>query len=125
MDRLEQKITFCGVGAHHQNGIAEAGVKKHTLKGRTLLLHAKRYWPAAISTILWPYDLLASIELHNLWGIGEDSCTPMMRLLGLTEFPDLKLEHTFGCPVYVLDSRLQSLSIAPPKWDLEQDLAFM
>ena len=72
VDKLEQKITFCGVGAHHQNGIAEAGVKKHTLKARTLLLHAKRYWLATITTMLWPFALLASVEYHNLWETGED-----------------------------------------------------
>jgi len=117
VDNLEQKITFCGVGAHNQNGIAEAGVKKHTLKTRTLLLHAKRYWPAAITTMLWPFALLASVEFHNLWEIGENGQTPMMKLLNLWEFPDMKMEHTFGCPVYILDSKLQSSSIGPPKWD--------
>ena len=26
--------------------------------------------------------------------------------------------HTFGCPVYILDARLQSVSVVgPPKWD--------
>ena len=29
----------------------------------------------------------------------------------------MKFEHTFGCPVYVLDSRLQSSGIGPPKWE--------
>ena len=82
-----------------------------------LLLHARRYWPAAISTMLWPYALLASVEFHNLWGIEEDNKTPMMRLLRLKELPDLKMEHSFGCPVFVLDSRLQSSSVGPPKWD--------
>jgi hypothetical protein len=52
VDRCEQKITFCGVGAHHQNGISEAAVKKHTLRSRTLLLHVRRYWPPTISTML-------------------------------------------------------------------------
>ena len=41
----------------------------------------------------------------------------MMRMLDLWEFPDMKMEHTFGCPVYILDSKLQSSSIGPPKWD--------
>ena len=36
----EQSITFCGVGAHHQNGIAKASIKVATLGARTLLLHA-------------------------------------------------------------------------------------
>ena len=40
-----------------------------------------------------------------------------MRLLDLFEFPPLKFEHTFGCPVFVLDSRLQSGFGRPPKWD--------
>ncbi len=36
-----QVITFCGVGSHHQNGIAEQKIKELTLGGQTLLLHAK------------------------------------------------------------------------------------
>ncbi len=47
-----QVITFCGVGSHHQNGIAEQKIKELTLGGRTLLLHAKRMLPEYISTIL-------------------------------------------------------------------------
>ena len=47
----EQSIIFCGVGAHHQNGIAEACVKVSTLGARTLLLHAQRLWPEAIITM--------------------------------------------------------------------------
>jgi hypothetical protein len=49
-----QVITFCGVGSHHQNGIAEQKIKELTLSSRTLLLHAKRMLPEYISTILWP-----------------------------------------------------------------------
>ena len=39
----DQTINFCGVGAHHQNEIAEAAVKKGTLQARPFLLHTKRY----------------------------------------------------------------------------------
>ena len=48
-----QVITFCGVGSHHQNGIAERKIKELKLGARTLLLHAKRMLPEYISTILW------------------------------------------------------------------------
>ena len=112
-----QTITFCGVGAHHQNGIAEAAIKQSTLQARTLLLHAKRYWPSVITTILWPFALLTVAENHNLWHMDNNGKTPMMKLLGTSTFPDIKQEHTFGCPVYVLDHRLQSSSIGPPKWE--------
>ena len=37
-----QVILFCGVGSHHQNGIAECRVKDLTFGAWTLLLHAKR-----------------------------------------------------------------------------------
>ena len=36
----QQSLTFCGVGAHHQNGIAEAKIKQLTLASRTMILHA-------------------------------------------------------------------------------------
>ncbi len=36
-----QKITYCAVGAHHQNGIIKRRIKELTLISRTLLLHAK------------------------------------------------------------------------------------
>ena len=50
-------IPFCGVGAHHQNGIVENYIRLLTRWERTSLLHAKRYWPEMMCTILWPYAL--------------------------------------------------------------------
>jgi hypothetical protein len=38
-----QKITYCKVGAHHQNRIVKRRIKELTLISRTLLLHAKRH----------------------------------------------------------------------------------
>ena len=47
-----QRITFCGVGAHHQNGITENTIKQLTLVSRTILLHAQSHWPEYITTML-------------------------------------------------------------------------
>ena len=55
-----QQITFCGVGAHHQNGITENMIKQLTLISRTLLVHAQGLWPEYIATMLWPYALKAA-----------------------------------------------------------------
>jgi hypothetical protein len=52
-----QTITFCGVGSHHQNRIAECKIKDITVGGCTLLLHVKCMLPEYISTILWPFAL--------------------------------------------------------------------
>ena len=38
-----QRITFCGVGPHHQNGRAERYIKELTCITCTILLHAKRH----------------------------------------------------------------------------------
>ena len=54
VNSLGQKITFCGVGAHNQNGVAERYIRTVFEKARTLLLHAHARWPK-VSFDLWPF----------------------------------------------------------------------
>ncbi len=66
-------ITFCGVGRHHQNGIAEQKIKELTLGAETLLLHAKRMLLEYISTFLWPFTLKCCEDcLNNLIHPADD-----------------------------------------------------
>ena len=51
----DQKITFCGVGVHHQNGIIDNKNKILTTGGLTLLLHGRRMWPNMIDEMFWPF----------------------------------------------------------------------
>eukprot|EP00957_Ditylum_brightwellii_P002652 203839-Ditylum_brightwellii.AAC.1 len=44
--KAKQSFSYCGVGAHHQTGIAEAMNKCLTHGARTSLLHAKHKWPS-------------------------------------------------------------------------------
>ena len=114
-----QKISFCGVGAHHQNGVAENTIKQLTLTSRTLLLHAQRHWPEYISTMLWPFALLEAADRLNHLHINVDSQTPEIGFSdAVGNTTRIKDFHTFGCPCYILDARLQSAGGAgPPKWD--------
>jgi len=116
-----QSISFCGVGAHHQNAIAERAIKELTLSARTLLIHAQRHWPEYISTMLWPFALKAAAYQINHLRINSNGLSPMARMLNLQDPQDCVIEesifHTFGCPVYVLDSKAQSGRIGPPKWN--------
>ncbi len=53
-----QTISFSGVGAHHQNGIAEKRIKDLQRRATTLLLHAQRRWTdkQSITCICWQED---------------------------------------------------------------------
>jgi hypothetical protein len=62
---LNQNFNFCGVGAKHQNGVAERMIGTITRRARTMLLHAIRYWPDAISEELWPFALQLAADIHN------------------------------------------------------------
>jgi hypothetical protein len=116
--RNNQTITFCGVGAHHQNGIAERKIKDITLGGRTLLLHAKRMLPEYISTILWPFAIKCYEDRMNNLVHRADGRTPYQTLASLDEGAiNVANFHTFGCPCYVLDHRLQSGQGKIPKWE--------
>ena len=47
-----QTLIYCGVGAHHQNEVAESKIKLVCYGSRTILLHVKRKWPDMIATSL-------------------------------------------------------------------------
>ena len=70
-----KRITFCGVGAHHQNGIAENTIKQLTLISQTLLVHAQNYWPEHISTMLWPFALKAAQDRINQLNVNLNGTT--------------------------------------------------
>ena len=114
-----QKITFCGVGAHHQNGIIENKNKILTQGARTVLLHGMRMWPQMIDEMFWPFAFKAVAERLNKLQVSLDGSTPESRMHGVEpqEIP-VRSFHTLFCPVYALDSRLHSAGGAgPPKWE--------
>ena len=109
INEKDQTITFCAVGAHHQNGIIENRNKILTQGARTLLLHGMRMWPQMVDAIFSPFAMKAMAERVNSLQVNLDGSTPESKLYGLdpTEIP-VKSFHTLFCPVYVLDSRLQT-----------------
>ena len=97
-----QTKNFFGVRYHHQDVIVERKIQTLTLGARTLLLHAKRYRPEAITTMLWPYSLEDFTEQLNGLKLDDDGITHMEKFSGTTREINLKNHHTRGCTFCVL-----------------------
>jgi hypothetical protein len=105
--KKQQTISYCGVNAHWQNGIAEKGIRDLREQARTSLLHTIDKWPAAIITQLWPYALCHAASVHNNLP-KKDGRSPLELSSNVDVAPNLKSFHTFGCPVFALSQQLQA-----------------
>jgi hypothetical protein len=111
-----QTISFSGVGAHHQNGVAERRIRDLQDSARAMLIHAYRRWPNAINVNLWPYALRNATDIRNATTNEKGEKTPVAAFAKVEREPRLTSFHPFGCPVYVLDARMQSRQKIP-KWE--------
>ena len=76
--RKMKNLTFCGVGAHHKNGVSERIIKYLTLSSQTLVLHAQRHWPEYITTMFWPFALVTAVDRTNNLHVDMHGQTPEM-----------------------------------------------
>jgi hypothetical protein len=114
-EALNQAQDFSGVGAKHQNGVAERMIGTITRRARTMLLHATILWPDIITEDLWPFALKMAVDVHNATP-GISGLSPDKIFSGhKTSRCRLKDFHPFGCPVFVLEASLQN-GHKIPKW---------
>jgi hypothetical protein len=99
---------LCGVNANHQNGKVDRKIRHLQDLDRSSLLQAIRFWPDAINVFLWPYAIRKSINDFNHIPHPDKSLSPIALFSGSIVAPDLQHTHAFGCPMYILDHRLQS-----------------
>ena len=108
-----------GVGAHHQNGVAESNIGKVQRMARAMLLHVRLHWPDEFSPDLWPFALDYAVYIHNHFPVRGKAGAPAPidvfcgTKVGCTKLRRLKV---FGCPAFVLDPRLQD-GKKIPKWE--------
>ena len=113
-----QKITYCAVGAHHQNGIVEQRIKDLTLISWMLNLHAKHHCPDYDTTMMWPFALEEAAYRLNWLSLRSDGHICEATFFDVdTDFIDPSIYHSFGSPYFVLDSCLQSGVGGAPKWE--------
>jgi len=110
----KQKPTFCGINAHHQNGIAGRYIRSITKSARTMLINAMLSWPGIIHENLWPFAVQLAVDLHNNTPTSA-GLSPIKIFSGSKQSTPSSAFHPFGCPIYVLKSTLhQNLKI--PRW---------
>ena len=103
-----QRLTFCGVNAHFQNGRAEKAIRDLSESARKQLLHAQARWPEAIHLALWPYALRTAVALHNDLPILDGGVSRAEKFSSIHVGIKLGRMHVFGAPVFALSNALAS-----------------
>ena len=118
IDATRQSLSFSGVGAKHQNGVAERTIQTITWWARAMLLHAILHWPESANLELWPFAMAHAVYLWNHMPRKDIKKSPF-ELFTKSVMPSemyLQRQHVWGCPTYVLDPKLQD-GKKLPKWD--------
>ena len=110
-----QDIKYCGVGAHHQNGVAERSIRTVSDMSRAMLLHASMHWADGISSDLWPMAVDYAAFVHNRIPRSHGEAPIDLFTGQLSPCHKLKDLHVWGCPVYILDPKLQN-GQKLPRW---------
>ncbi len=110
-----QRLTFCGVNAHFQNGIAEHAIWDILESAQKQLLHACARWTAAVHFALWLYNIQNAILLHNSLPVLEDGTSRLELFSSIWVGCNMKHVHTFASPVFGLDNALASGN-SLPRW---------
>jgi hypothetical protein len=113
----QQKFSFSGVGAKHQNGIAEQNIKTVAQWTCATMLHLATHWPAEAHKRYWPQVIDCAVWIFNHLPNSTSSNLPNKLWLWVQHVDNkLSYAHVFGCPVYVLDALLQD-GKKIPKWN--------
>ena len=107
INKSGQMINYAGVGAHHQNGVAERDIQTVMSMARTMMLHAAVRWPDMADASHWPMAVdYATYILNHVPRNNGLSPIELVTKVG-QHYDDLTNIHVWGAPAYVLDPSLQ------------------
>ena len=111
-----QAVGYSGVGAAHQNGVAERNIGTIMSMARTNMLHAAVRWPETADSSLWPMAVDYAVYLFNHVPNPVTGISPIeLSTRTVLQNKDYHHLHVWGCPAYVLDPTLQG-GKKLPKW---------
>jgi hypothetical protein len=71
-------------------------------------MHAIKCWPDAINICLWSYGAHKAVEDLNNISHDKLDVSPIELFAKKNITPNLSHKHSVGCPMYILDHRLQA-----------------
>ena len=113
----DQDLTLSGVGAHHQNGVAERALQTITTWARAMMMHQMIHWPTQFDAALWPFAMDHAVYLWNNMPKDRNGHTPAEIFSKVVTYEDdaITRARVWGCPAFVLDPKLQD-GKKLPKW---------
>jgi hypothetical protein len=107
LENKGQNITFSGVGARHNNGVAERSTKTITAWSHTMMLHTILHWPEQTTLDMWPFATEHMVYCSNHLPRKKYRIAPLEAFTGtiFSNYDHFKCLHIWGSPYYVL-----------PKW---------
>jgi len=117
LEEDQQHVKKSGVGAKHQNGLAERAIGIVQNMARAMLLHYRIHWPDEFDPAVWPFAMSYAVWIYNNLPHTDRANFSAEELFSNTYggLSPLRRARVFGCPAYVLDARLQD-GKKIPKW---------
>ena len=112
-----QSITYSGVGAHFQNGVIERAQQTVCSWARAMMMHQLIHWEDGFDMALWPYAMEQAVYIWNHLPREDSGLSPSELFFGVkdTNHDAIKNAKVWGCPLYVLNPKLQD-GKKLPKW---------